>query len=95
MILSIITTAVCFIAAVIMFSSYYRKMPLLKPLAIYLIFEGCATMLTYVMSQIDPVSTIGDIIQQAGTLAIVVYYIFVLVMTKSKSKRKSRKRDDK
>ncbi|MBE6824524.1 MAG: hypothetical protein E7513_04180 [Ruminococcaceae bacterium] len=93
MILSIITTAVCFIAAIIMFSAYFRKMPLLRPLAIYLIFEGCATMLTYILSELNPTSTVGDIVQQIGTLVIVVYYIFILLMTQSKSKRKKRNED--
>ncbi len=90
MLLAIITAAVCFIAAVIMFSSYFRKMTLLRPLAIYLIFEGCATMLTYILSDLNPVSTLGDTIQQIGTIVIVIYYIFILLMTKSKSNRKKR-----
>ncbi|MBQ2972255.1 MAG: hypothetical protein IJO20_06120 [Ruminococcus sp.] len=90
MFLAIITAAVCFLAAVIMFSSYFRKMTLLRPLAIYLIFEGCATMLTYILSDLNPVSTLGDTIQQIGTIAIVVYYIFILLMTKSKSKKKKK-----
>ncbi|MBQ7965716.1 MAG: hypothetical protein IJ331_06520 [Ruminococcus sp.] len=91
MVLSIITAVVCFLAAIIMFSSYFRKMTLLRPLAIYLIFEGCATMLTYILSELNPVSTLGDIIQQIGTIVIVIYYIFILLMTKSKSKRKKKK----
>ncbi len=90
MLLAIITAAVCFLAAVIMFSSYFRKMTLLRPLAIYLIFEGCATMLTYIMSDLNPSSIVGDTIQQIGTLVIVLYYIFILLMTKGKSKRKKR-----
>ena len=91
MILSIITVLVCFLAAILMFSSYYRKMTLLRPLAIYLIFEGCATMLTYILSELNPVSTLGDVVQQVGTIVIVIYYIFILLMTKNKSKRKNRK----
>ena len=91
MVLSIITAVVCFLASIIMFSSYFRKMTLLRPLAIYLIFEGCATMLTYIPSELNPVSTLGDIIQQIGTIVIVIYYIFILLMTKSKSKRKKKK----
>lgn len=90
MLLAIITATVCFIAAVIMFSSYFRKMTLLRPLAIYLIFEGSATMLTYILSDLNPVSTLGDTIQQIGTIVIVIYYIFILLMTKSKSKRKKK-----
>lgn len=90
MLLAVLTALVCFIAAVIMFSSYFRKISLLRPLAIYLIFEGCATMLTYLLSQLNPVSTLGDIIQQIGTIVIVIYYIFILLMTKTKSKRKKK-----
>lgn len=93
MLLTIITAAVCFIAAIIMFSSYFRKMTLLRPLAIYLIFEGCATMFTHIMSDLNPTSTLGDVVQQIGTLVIVIYYIFILLMTKNKSKRKKRKED--
>lgn len=94
MLLTIITAAVCFLAAIIMFSSYYRKMPLLRPLAIYLIFEGCATMLTYFLSDLNPTSVVGDIIQQVGTIVIVVYYIFVLMMTKNKSRRKRKSKEE-
>lgn len=93
MLLSIITTTVCFLAAILMFSSYFKEIPLLRPLAIYLIFEGCATMLTYILSDINPTSTLGDVIQQIGTIVIVIYYILVLLMTKKKSKRKKSKED--
>ncbi len=91
MLLAIITAAVCFLAAVVMFTPYYRKMPLLRPLAIYLIFEGCVIMLTHIFSQLNPTSTVCDIISQVGTLVIVIYYIFVLLMTKQKSNRKKKK----
>ncbi|MBQ4128184.1 MAG: hypothetical protein IJD68_00255 [Ruminococcus sp.] len=90
MLLAIFTTAVCFVAAIVMFTPYYRKMPLLRPLAIYLIFEGCVIMLTHILSDLNPTSTVGDTIGQVGTLVIVVYYIFVLLMTKTKSKRKKK-----
>ena len=93
MLLTIITAAVCFIAAILMFSSYYRKMTLVRPLAIYLIFEGCATMLTYFLSDLNPTSVVGDVVQQIGTIIIVIYYIFILLMTKNKSKRKKRRGD--
>lgn len=95
MLLTIITAMVCFIAAIMMFSAYYRKMPLLRPLAIYLIFEGCATLLTYILSDLNPTSRVGDIVQQIGTIVIVIYYIFVLIMTRSKSKRKKQTKESK
>lgn len=88
MLLTIITALVCFVAAVVMFTPYYRKMALLRPMALYLIFEGIMIMLTYIISDLYPTSTTVDIINRVGTLIIVVYYIFILVMTKIKSKRK-------
>lgn len=88
MLLTIITALVCFVAAVVMFTPYYRKMALLRPMALYLIFEGVMIMLTYIISDLYPTSTTVDIINRVGTLIIVVYYIFILVMTKIKSKRK-------
>ncbi len=50
-------------------------------------------MLTYILSELNPTSTVGDMIQQIGTIAIVVYYIFILLMTQNKSKRKKRNED--
>ena len=90
MLLTIITALVCFVAATLMFTSYYRKMTLLRPLAIYLIFEGIMTMLTYIIRDLYPTSTIVDIINQSGTLIIILYYILILAMTMIKSKRKSK-----
>ncbi len=94
MLLTIITALFCFIAAIIIFTPYYRKMTLLRPLAILLIFKGVMIMLTYILSDLYPSSTIGDTINTAGTLIIVIYYIFILLMTKSKSKRKNRTVED-
>ncbi len=94
MILSIITALICFVAAIIMFSSYYRKMVLLRPLAVYLIFEGIVTLLACILSDLYPTSTVSDTINCIGTIIIVAYYIFVLIMTRSMSKRKSKRSED-
>lgn len=90
MLLTIITALLCFIAAIIIFTPYYRKMTLLRPLAIFLIFKGIMIMLTYALSDLYPTSTVANTINTTGTLIIVAYYIFILLMTKSKSKRKNR-----
>lgn len=91
MLLPIITALACFAAAMIMFSSYYRKMSLLRPMGVYLIFEGAMVMLNYVLTDIYPTTAIPHYIQCIGTLLIVLYYIFILVMTKSKSRRKQKR----
>lgn len=91
MILTIITAAVCFIAAAIMFSPYFRKIPLLHPMAFYLIFIGAWQIFSYIVSEINPTSVIPAYVGQIGTIAVIVYYIFILFMTRTKSKKKKRK----
>lgn len=90
MILTIITAVACFVAAILMFTPYYRKMALLRPLAIYLVFEGVMVMFIYFMSELHPTNTIADVMNRIGTLAIVLYYIFILIMTKIKSRNKNK-----
>lgn len=94
MILTLLSAIVCFAAAIIMFSAYYRKMTLLRPLAVYLVFEGAVNLLNYILSELAPTSVVGDTINRIGTILIVAYYIFILLMTKTKSKRKTRTRED-
>ena len=91
MILAIISALICFIAAIIIFSPYFRKVPLLRPMALYLIFEGAWQLASFIIFEIHPTSTLPAYIDRIGTIVIIAYYIFILLMTKSKSKRKGRK----
>jgi len=90
MLLTLICAAVCFAAAIIMFSAYYRKMTLLRPLAVYLVFMGAMTLFGYIISELNPTSVVADTITRIGTIVIMLYYIFILLMTKTKSKRRKR-----
>ena len=90
MILTIITAIICFIAAVIMLSPYFRKIPLLRPMACYLIFEGACVIFSYLISEINPTSLLPSYINQIGTIIIISYYIFIMFMTRTKSKNKKR-----
>lgn len=94
MILSIITALVCFLAAIIMFSSYFRKITLLRPLGVYLIFQGIYVLLNHILTDLHPTSTAPQYIFCIGTLAIIIYFIFIMVMTKIKSKKKNRSEDN-
>lgn len=91
LILTIVTAAICFIAAAIMFSPYFRKIPLLHPMAFYLIFVGVWQIFSFVISEIDPTSQLPAYVGQIGTILIIIYYIFILFMTRTKSKKKNRK----
>ena len=82
----------CFLAAILMLSPYYRKIPLLRPMAFYLIFEGAWQIFSYLISDLYPTSAIPAIVDRIGTVVILLYYIFVMLMTFSKSKRKKRER---
>lgn len=93
MFLAIFTALLCFGASILMLSPYFRKIPLLRPMAFYLIFEGAWQIFSYLTTELYPTSVVPDIIGRIGTCVIILYYIFVMVMTRTKSKRK--KRDDK
>lgn len=91
MLFAIISAVVCFIAAIIMFFPYYRKVALLRPLAIYLIFQGIWQLISHMVFELSPANNIMMLINYIGTIIIVVYYIFLLLMTSRKSKKKRNK----
>lgn len=92
MFLAIFCAILCFAAAIFMLSPYFRKLPLLRPMAFYLIFEGAWQIFTYIVRDLHPTSLVPDYIGRIGTILIIVYYLFMLIMTRSKSKRKNRSR---
>ena len=92
MVLTIICAILCFAAAIVMLSPYFRKLPLLRPMAFYLIFEGAWHIFTYIIRDLHPTSMLPDYIGRIGTILIILYYLFVLIMTRTKSKRKNRTR---
>ncbi len=92
MVLAIICAVLCFAAAIFMLSPYFRKLPLLRPMAFYLIFEGAWQIFTFIIRDLHPTSLVPDYIGRIGTILIILYYIFIMVMTRTKSKRKNRGR---
>nr|WP_316625265.1 hypothetical protein [uncultured Ruminococcus sp.] len=90
MILAIITAVVCFAAAIIMLTPYFRKITLLRPMAFFLIFQGAWHIFSYLICDIYPTSQIPGYVNRIGTILIILYYIFILFMTRSTSKRKKR-----
>ena len=90
MILAILSAVVCFAAAIIMLTPYFRRITLLRPMACYLIFERAWQIFSYLICDIYPTSQVPGYVNRIGTILIVVYYIFMLLMTLSKSKRKKR-----
>ena len=93
MILAIVCAVLCFVAAIVMLSPYFRKIPLLTPMAFYLIFEGAWQIFSYLISDLYPTSLIPAYVDRVGTILIILYYIFIMFMTRSKSKRKKRERE--
>ena len=93
MILAILAAILCFAAAIFMLSPYFRKMPLLRPMAFYLIFVGAWHIFTYIIRDLYPTSLVPDYIGRIGTILIILYYIFIMFMTRSKSKRKNHSKD--
>ena len=92
MFLAIFCAILCFAAAIIMLSPYFRKLPLLRPMAFYLIFEGAWHIFTFIIRDLYPTSLVPDYIGRIGTIIIILYYIFIMFMTRTKSKRKNRER---
>lgn len=94
MILAILSALICFITAVIMFTPYYRKLTLLRPCAVYFIFQGCWQLVAYLVSQLAPGNEIMLYINCIATIVLLIYYIFILLMTSRKSKRKNKKQQN-
>ena len=93
MVLAILCAVLCFAAAIVMLSPYYRKLPLLRPMAFYLIFVGAWHIFTYIIRDLHPTSLVPDYIGRIGTILIIIYYLFILIMTRSKSKKKNKNRN--
>ena len=92
MILTFVTAIVCFTAAIIMLTPYFRKLTLLRPMAFYLIFQGAWQIFSFFIYELYPTSAVPDYVNRIGTILIVLYYIFMLLMTRKKSKRKKREK---
>ena len=90
MILAIVCAALCFAAAILMLTPYFRRIPLLRPMAFYLIFEGAWQIFSFLISDLYPTSPVPAYVDRIGTILIILYYIFIMFMTRSKSKRKNR-----
>ena len=92
MILTFVTAILCFAAAIIMLTPYFRKLTLLRPMAFYLIFQGAWHIFSYIYFELAPTSAVPAYVNRIGTILIVLYYIFMLLMTRKKSKRKKREK---
>ena len=90
MILAILCAVLCFAAAILMLTPYFRRIPLLRPMAFYLIFEGAWQIFSFLISDLYPTSHVPAYVDRIGTILIILYYIFVMFMTQLKSKRKKR-----
>ena len=90
MILAILCAVLCFAAAILMLTPYFRRIPLLRPMAFYLIFEGAWQIFSFLISDLYPTSQVPAYVDRIGTILIILYYIFVMFMTQRKSKRKKR-----
>ena len=90
LILAFATAILCFIAAIIMLTPYFRRLTLLRPMACYLIFQGAWQIFSYLIYELYPTSPVPGYVNRIGTILIVLYYIFILFMTRLKSKRKKR-----
>ena len=90
MILTFVTAILCFAAAIIMLTPYFRRLPLLRPMAFFLIFQGAWQILSFFIYELYPTSVVPGYINRIGTILIVLYYIFMLFMTRIKSKRKKK-----
>ena len=93
MILAILTAILCFAAAIIMLTPYFRRLTLLRPMAFFLIFQGAWQIFSYFIYELYPTSPVPGYVNRIGTILIVLYYIFMLFMTRVKSKRKKKDRD--
>ena len=90
MFLAIFCAILCFLAAILMLTPYFRKIPLLRPMAFYLIFMGAWQIFSYIIGDLYPTSLVPDYVGRIGTSLIIIYYIFIMFMTRVKSKKKKR-----
>ncbi|MDP4119843.1 MAG: hypothetical protein Q8876_02150 [Bacillota bacterium] len=84
MLLSFISAIFCFLAAVVMFMPFFKSHVLLKPIAVFFLFQGIWILVSYFINQIwkgnEVASTIGNI----GTIVIVGYILVCLFINKQK-----------
>ena len=86
MILAIVSAIVCFAAAILMFTPFFRKNPPLRPIAIYLLFQGVWIMVSYALLQLNPNNQFVFPINYIATIVLLAYLIFVMVGSRFKRK---------
>ena len=93
MILAIIAALVCLAAAALTFTPNLRGIRLLRPVAIYLIFQGVWTLLSYALLQLNPNNAFIFPVNYIATILLIAYFIFVMIFSNFKRKPRKNKRE--
>ncbi len=94
MIFAIIASIFCFLAAVMMFMPFFKKAALLRPFAVYLIFQGAWILLSYALLSLNPNNALVFPINYTATVLLTAYFIFVMIKTRLKARSKRKRAPD-
>lgn len=95
MILAIIAALVCLAAAAVTFTPNLRGIRLLRPIAVYLIFQGVWILLSYALLQLNPNNAFVFPVNYIATILLIAYFIFVMIASNFKRKLKKEKKSKK
>lgn len=96
MLIAIIPAVLCLIISIVLFTPAFRKLLILRPVALFFIFEGIWIMLDYIIMQIWPGIEAMQWVHYAGIIIFGGYLLICLFFSrpgKHKNRRKSQKQE--
>lgn len=94
MLIAIISAVVCLIISIVLFTPAFRGLLILRPVALFFIFEGIWIMVDYIITQIWPGIEAMQWVHYAGIIIFGGYLLICLFFSrpgKYKNRKKSRR----
>lgn len=97
MLIAIISAVVCLIISIVLFTPAFRRLLILRPVALFFLFEGIWIMFDYIIMQIWPGIEAMQWVHYAGIIIFGGYLLICLFFSrpgKQKSRSKSQNKDN-
>lgn len=94
MLIAIISAVICLIISIVLFTPAFRRLLILRPVALFFIFEGVWIMVDYIITQIWPGIEAMQWVHYAGIIIFGGYLLICLFLGRPE-KRKNRKKSEK